>query len=77
MNIKEKYSQEIADITMKLEQLEDGRFTEHTNANTDGLLATNVNQLRKMIFTLLAKIEKGADSQTDVLMKAFEKTNTN
>lgn len=72
MNIKEKYSQEIADIQVKLEQLEAGRFAENTNANTDGLLATNVNQLRKMIFKLLAKIEQNEDSETDVLLKSFE-----
>lgn len=72
MSIKEKYSQEISDIQTKLDQLEAGRFAENTNADTDGLLATNVNQLRKMIFKLLAKIEKNSDSETDVLLKAFE-----
>lgn len=72
MSIKEKYSQEISDIQTKLDQLEAGRFAENTNADTDGLLATNVNQLRKMIFKLLAKIDKNSDSETDVLLKAFE-----
>lgn len=72
MKIKEKYSQEINDISLKLKQLEEGRFTENTGANYDGLLATNVNQLKKMISKLLFKIETGADSEDEELAKIFD-----
>lgn len=72
MDIKNKYSQEISEIKSKLEQLERGRFTENTNANYDGLLATNVQQLREMVFMLLAKIETNSDSKTDELKKIFD-----
>lgn len=71
MNIIEKYSQEISDINYKLEQLEQGRFKELSRANSDGLLANNVQKLREDIAILLNKIENNSDSISDELAKVF------
>ncbi len=69
IDVRNKYIQEIMDITAKLNQLEKGRIYELTNAQIDGYLATNVNQLRKMIAGLIVKIEYGKDSIEDEILE--------
>ena len=59
--IAKEYSHELNDINNKLIQLERGRIYELTRAQMDGYLATNIQQLRKMISELLSKIQNGED----------------
>lgn len=56
-DISKRYSHELGDIENKLNQLENGRIYELSNATMDGYLATNIRQLRKMIAELLDKIQ--------------------
>lgn len=71
MSIIEKYSQEISDINYELNRLEQGRFTELSNANSDGLLANNVKKLKLDIAKLLSKIEHNSESINDEILKYF------
>ena len=57
--IADEYSHELCEIKNKLAQLE--RIYELSGAQMDGYLATNVEQLRKMINELLSKIQNGQD----------------
>ena len=60
----DKLDYQIADeceIKNKLAQLERGRIYVLSGAQMDGYLATNVEQLRKMISELLSKIQNGQD----------------
>ena len=59
--IADEYSHELCEIKNKLAQLERGRIYEWSGAQMDGYLATNVEQLRKMINELLSKIQNGQD----------------
>lgn len=59
--IAKEYSHELNDINNKLIQLERGRIYELSRAQMDGYLATNIQQLRKMISELLNKIQNGED----------------
>jgi hypothetical protein len=45
----------LSDIAAKLNQMEHGRIYEFTKAQVDEYLATNINQLRKMIADLFLK----------------------
>ena len=58
--IADEYSHELCEIKNKLAQLE-SRIYELSGAQMDGYLATNVEQLRKMINELLSKIQNGQD----------------
>ncbi len=71
VNITDKYSHELLEIKNKLNQLENGRVYELSNAQMDGYLATNVKQLEKMIAKLLYKIEYGKDSVEDQFSEIF------
>ena len=55
------------EIGNKLNQLERGRIYELSGATMDGYLATNIDQLRKMIGELLTKIQEGEDGTATVL----------
>ena len=65
--ISKEYSHELLEISNKLNQLEKGRIYELSGATMDGYLATNIEQLRKMIGELLAKIQEGEDGTATVL----------
>lgn len=71
MSIEEKYSMEISEINRMLENIKNGRFKENTKANSDGYLATNVENLKNEIFGLLKKIENNSDSKQDKILKSF------
>lgn len=73
LGITEKYSREIQDIVNKLNELENGRIYENTQAKMDGSLATNIQQLRKMISELLSKIDNQLPSVNDELAQLFER----
>jgi hypothetical protein len=75
LGIARRYSHEIQDIANKLRDLENGRIYELTNAQMDGYLATNINQLRKMIRELLSKIDNQEESVND-LFEIFFKGNS-
>lgn len=65
--ITECYSNEIKQINNKLEQLEQGRIYELSKVKTDGFLATNIKQLRKMLIDLAHKIQNGEDGSSEKL----------
>lgn len=70
--ISDCYNYELNEIGNKLNQLECGRVYELSGAQMDGYLATNIDQLRKMISKLLWKIENGedgTDEELDEIMK--------
>jgi hypothetical protein len=69
LDISKRYSIEIQNINNKLQQLEDGRIYDLTNAQMDGYLSTNIGQLKEMIADLLYKIEYGEDSRKEELGK--------
>ncbi|AHF07174.1 hypothetical protein [Desulfitobacterium metallireducens] len=73
--IKKRYSHEIQDIDNKLRQLESERIYEKSGARMDGYLATNIIELRKMIYDLLRKIENNESSIEDDIAEAFNKIN--
>ena len=59
--ITDEYSHEILDIRNKLNQLENGRIYELSDAKMDGYLATNISELRELIIDLLYKIQSGEE----------------
>ena len=65
--ISKKYSHELQEIRNKLDQLEKGRIYELSGATMDGYLATNIDQLKKMIGELLSKIQAGEDGTAERL----------
>ena len=65
--ISKEYSHELLEIGNKLNQLEKGRIYELSGATMDGYLATNIDQLRKMIGDLLTKIQEGEDGTSTML----------
>jgi hypothetical protein len=71
LGITEKYSREIQDIANKLRDLENERVYELSGAKMDGYLATNAQQLRKMIEDLLYKIDNQLPSINDELAPLF------
>lgn len=73
VDVKDKYSRELEDIDYILRNLENGRYYEKTGARIDGYLATNIQNLRKNIATLINKIEYDKDSVEDEIFKAFDK----
>jgi tRNA uridine 5-carbamoylmethylation protein Kti12 len=73
VDVINKYNQEILDIKNKLNKLERGRVYELSNVQMDGYLATNIEQLRRMIRELIYKIEYGQESISDKISEAFNK----
>jgi len=73
VDVINKYNQEILDIKNKLNQLERGRVYELSKAQMDGYLATNIEQLRRMIKELIYKIEYDQDSISDKIAEALNK----
>lgn len=73
IDITGKYSHELQDIENKLNDLEQKRIYDLTNAKMDGYLETNIIQLRKMIKELVLKIEYGRDSIDDEMIKLLSK----
>jgi hypothetical protein len=71
LGITRKYSREIQDIGNKLRDLENNRIYELSGAQMDGYLATNVQQLRKMLTALLSKIDNQEPSTNDELAEAL------
>ena len=72
--ITEEYIHELNEISNKLNQLEAGRIYELSRAQMDGYLATNIEQLRKMINELFNKIQngkKGTASELSDVMNNF------
>lgn len=59
--ISEEYSHELCEINSKLSQLEHGRIYELSGTKMDGYIATNIDELRKMINDLLGNIQNGKD----------------
>lgn len=66
IDIKEKYSHEIADIADILQQLKDGRCYELTHVQSDGYISTNVDKLKRELNELFTKIEYGEPSVIEV-----------
>ncbi len=71
IDISKRFSIEIQNISNKLQQLEDGRIYDLTDAKMDGSLSTNIGQLKEMISDLLYKIEYGEDSRKEELGKSL------
>ena len=57
----------------KFNQLEKGRIYDLTNAQMDGYLSTNIEQLREMLENLIYKIEYDEESMNEKLRKSFDK----
>ncbi|AEY66623.1 site-specific integrase [Clostridium sp. BNL1100] len=74
-SISKRYNIEIEKINNKLQQLEDGRIYERTNAKMHGSFANNISQLKEMISDLLYKIEYGEDSRKEELGKEVRDLN--
>ena len=66
LDITKQYSREIRDIGNKLNDLENNRVYELSGAKMDGSLATNAQQLKKMISELIYKIDNQSPSINDV-----------
>ncbi|SDL23805.1 hypothetical protein [Natronincola ferrireducens] len=73
VDVRNKYRHEIQDISNKLNQLEQGRIYDNTRARMDGSLATNIEQLRRMLSELIYKIEYDKDSVDDEIAEVFGK----
>lgn len=73
VDIMKRYEREIMDIKNKLDKLEKGRIYELTKSKMDGYLSTNIEQLRKMIWELIYKIEYDKDSMNDEIEKELKK----
>ncbi|QNU65905.1 hypothetical protein EHE19_013535 [Ruminiclostridium herbifermentans] len=71
IDISKRFSIEIQNINNKLQQLENGRVYDLTNAQMDGYLSTHIGQLKEMISDLLYKIEYGEDSRKEELEKSM------
>lgn len=66
-DVKNRYSQEISDILYALQNMENGRYYEKTQAKGDGYLSNNVIKLRKQFLELLDMIEKDKPSSHQIL----------
>ena len=77
LDITNKYSYELQEISNKLNQLRNKRIYEISNAKMDGFMATNIDQLEKMIAELIIKIEKGQESTMENLLRTFGVGNNN
>ncbi|MFB9990005.1 hypothetical protein [Bacillus benzoevorans] len=73
VDVKNKYAGELMKINNKLNQLEKGRIYDLTNAQMDGYLSTNIEQLREMIEDLIYKIEYDEESISEKLKKSFDR----
>lgn len=73
VDVINKYDHEIVQIKNKLNQLENSRVYEITNAKMDGYLAKNVEQLRDMIADLLYKIEYGKESTGEEIKREYRR----
>lgn len=73
VDVIKKYEHEILNIKNKLNQLEDGKVYEITNAKMDGYLAKNIEQLRDMLTDLLYKIEYGEESFGEELKREYRR----
>lgn len=71
--IPKRYSHELCDIANKLDQLEKGRILELSRASMDGYLATNIQELRKMIAELLDKIQNDEQSTSERIGEMMNK----
>ena len=60
-------------INNKLNQLEKDRIYDLTNAQMDGYLSTNIEQLREMIEDLIYKVEYYGESDNERLRKAYNR----
>ena len=57
IDISGRYAFELQEIKNKLSDLEQRRIYELSGAQMDGYLATNIQKLRKMLSSLIHKIE--------------------
>ena len=73
IDVRNKYSFELMNINNKLYQLEKDRIYDLTNAQMDGYLSTNIEQLREMIEGLIYKVEYYGESDNERLRKAHNK----
>ena len=71
--ISKRYSNELLDISNKLNQLERGRIYELSHAQMDGYLSTNIKQLKDMLKDLLGKIQNDGQSQDEKLSEELAK----
>ena len=62
ISIKDKYSHEIDNIEYLLSSIKNKKFSELYGAQSDGAIAGKVDQLRRMIYDLLEKIQLGKPS---------------
>lgn len=69
--IRKRYTSELGDIEYILKNLENGRYYENSHTKMDGYLATNIIQLRKLIYDLINKIEYNKDSRSEELGKVL------
>lgn len=72
--ISERYSQELCHISNKLNQLESGRIYEISGARMDGALATNIDELKKMLNDLLNKIQNDEQGTSERIGEIIGKT---
>lgn len=73
VDVIKKYEHEILNIKNKLNQLENGKVYEITNAKMDGYLAKNIEQLRDMLADLLYKVEYGEESFGEELKREYRR----
>ena len=73
IDVRNKYSVELMNINNKLNQLEKDRIYDLTNAQMDGYLSTNIEQLREMIEDLIYKVEYYGESDNERLRKAYNR----
>ncbi|WP_353893747.1 hypothetical protein PRVXH_000508 [Proteinivorax hydrogeniformans] len=65
VDVSNEYRHEIQSISDKLTQLEEVRIYEFSHAQMDGYLATNIEQLRRMLSELIYKVEYDKGSIID------------
>ena len=66
--IKERYTSELADIASRLDKLKNGRVYELSNVQSDGFIATNVEQLKDQINELLGKIQNDGQADDEIFL---------
>jgi len=73
MEISKKYNIEIRKIFEIINQLENGRYCERSNARMDGGLNFNLKKLKENVNDLLTKIENDLPSETEHMSEVLSK----
>ena len=74
VDVANRYSHEIQNISNTLKQLENGHIYELTEVTMHGSIAHNISQLRKMLNELLNKIENDKPGFHEKIDKWLRKT---